>query len=161
MSLVDNVTETAIEKGGILAQLYFDVHGPDKDTVEGILVDLANKLSKEQGVIFAVGNIQRALEAEDKRWSAAAEVKVLTKSFHHLARLCTLYSPMGIEILKPHEIRLPLSDAQQLLFDSAQFSFDFTTEMLYKLMTPAERKELEAKLKKRAELGKEFLNKKD
>ncbi len=161
MSSVDTVTQNTIDKGGILAQLYFDVHGPDKDTVEGTLVDLSQKLSKEHGVVYAIGNIQRAIELEDKKWSAAAEVKMLTKDFHSIAKICTLYGPMAIEIIKPTEIRLSLPDAQQLLFDSAQISFEFTTEMLYKLMTPEERKELAAKIKKRAELGKQLLDKKD
>jgi hypothetical protein len=161
MDSVDMVTQDALEKGGILTQIYFDMHGPDKDAVEGMLVELTHKLTTEEGVIYAIGDIQRAMEMEDKKWSAAAEVKILTKNFHSIARICTLYGPMAIEILKPHDIKLSLPDAQQLLFNSAQFSFDFTTTMLYKLMTPEERKELAAKIKKRAELGKELLKGKE
>ena len=156
---VEEITRETIEKGGVLATLYFDAHAKSKEKVEGMLVELGNKLASEKGVVYAVSKVEKALEHEDGLFSAAASVRILTKSFPALARICVLYGPMGVEIEKPNEIRLSLHDAQELLFETAQMSYEFTTTMLYKLLSPEERKKLAEKLKRRAELGKQLLKK--
>jgi len=158
-SNVEAVTNETIEKGGILAHLYFDMYGGSKEGVENLLVDLADRLTKEKDVVYALASIERAMEMEDKKYSAAAEIKILTKNFNTMVRLCTFYGPMAIEIRKPHEIVLPIERAQNILMSSAQFSLEFTTQMLYKMMTPEERKALDKKIQRRAEMGKELMDK--
>jgi hypothetical protein len=154
---LEEVTETAVEKGGILATLYFDAHGNTPDEVEGLLVNMGQKLAQEEGVIYAVSEIERALEMEDKLFSTASKVKVLVDSFKSLTKICGLYGPMGVEILKPDEIRLSPGEAHEVLFMIAEMSHEFTTTMMMKLMKPEERAALGEKLKHRAEMGKKLM----
>lgn len=160
---VEAVTDATIDKGGVLALLYFDVYGDDKEKIEGMLVDLSNRISGAQGVVYALGSIERAIEvgeeAGKKKFSAAAEIKVLTQSFTALAKLCGMYGPMGIEILKPTAIKLSMADAQTLLFETSQMSHEFVTTMLYRMLSPQERIDLKKKLERRAEMGKDILKK--
>ena len=156
---VEAVTRSTIEKGGVLANLYFDVYVDDKEKAEGMLVDISNRIAGETGVVYAVGTIERAIETPDKKYSAAAEIKILTDSFRTLIKVCMLYGPMAIEIEKPDELHLSISDAQDILFDTAQMSHEFTTTMLYRMLKPEERIELKKKIDQRAELGKELLKK--
>lgn len=156
---VEALTQSTLEKGGVLARLYFDVYGNDKDAVEGMLVDLSNRLTGANGVVYAVGSIERALETEDKKWTAAAEVKVLTKSLTVLVKICATYGPMAIEVLKPTEIKLSMHDTQTLLMETAQMSHEFTTTLLFRTLSPEDRKDLAAKLKRRAEIGKGLIEK--
>jgi len=154
---VEVLTQATLEKGGILSLLYFDMHGPDKDKVEQLLVDLATRLSKEKGVVYAVGDINRAIELGEGKYSAAAKVTILTETFAILSKICDSYGPMGIEILKPNEITLSVPDAQQVLFEHVKMMSDLLREMVEKNMTPEEKRKLGKLLEARAELGKDFI----
>jgi len=155
---VEEVTETAIEKGGVLAVLYFDVHGNTKEEVEELLVDMSQRLTQEKGVIYALSEIERALEAEDKLFSSASKVRIMADSFASLVRLCGLYGPMGVEVLKPSEIKLEIGEAHNVLFTVAEMSHEFTTSMMMKLMNPEEREVFAKKMKKRAAMGKKLMD---
>jgi len=155
---VGRVEEEAFEKGGVLAVLYFDAHGNTPEEVEGLLVDLGQKLAQEEGLIYAVSEIDRALEMGDKLFSSASKVRVLASSFQSLVKICGLYGPMGIEVLKPNELKLELNDAQNVLFTISEMSHGFTTSMMMKLMKPEERAALGEKLKRRAEMGKKLMD---
>ena len=155
---IEVLTQATIEKGGVLAMLYFDMHGPDKAKLEQLLVDLANRLNGEKGVVYSVGTIDRAIQMGDQ-FSAAAKITILTNSFAVLSRICDSYGPMGIEILKPNEIHLSIPDAQQVLFDHVKMMSDLLREMIEKTMTPEERKKLGKLMEARAELGKDLIQK--
>lgn len=159
-SKIEVLTQATIEKGGILAMLYFDMHGPDKARLEQLLVDLANRLNGEKGVIYSVGTIDRAMELGDQ-FSAAAKITILTSNFATLSRICDGYGPMGIEILKPNEIHLSIPDAQQVLFDHVKTMSDLLREMIEKNMTPEERKKLGRLMTARAELGKDLIHQRE
>jgi hypothetical protein len=150
------LTQATIEKGGILAMLYFDMHGPDKEKLEQLLVDLANRLNGEKGVVYSVGEIDRAMQLGDQ-YSAAAKITILTSNFSVLSNVCDHYGPMGIEILKPNEIHLSVPDAQQLIFDHVKMMNDLLREMIEKTMTPEERRKLGKLMEARAELGKDLI----
>jgi len=155
---VEEVTEAALEKGGVLAILYFDAHGNTIDEVEGLLVDMSQKLSQEKGVVYAVSEIERALEMEDKFFSSGAKVKILTDSFTSLVRVCGLYGPMGVEVMKPDELRLRPREAHDILFTVAEMSHEFTAMMMTKIMKPEERVAFSEKMKRRAEMGKKLMD---
>lgn len=154
---VEAVTQTTIERGGALALLYFDVYTKDKESAEGMLIDISNKITSEPGVVYAVGSIHRAMEMPENNYSAAAEVKVLVSTFADLVKLCMAYGPMSLEIIKPTEIKLSMHDAQQLLMNTAQMSHEYTTTILLRSLKPEERVDLAKKLKARAEHGKQLL----
>jgi hypothetical protein len=155
---VDEVTDAALEKGGVLAMLYFDAHGNTIEEVEGSLVNMGQKIAQEKGVIYALSEIDRAMEAEDKFFSSGAKVRILTDSFNSLVRLCGMYGPMGVEVLKPNEIRIGPGEAHEILFTISEMSHEFTTTMMMKLMKPEERAAFGEKMKRRAEMGKKFID---
>ncbi len=157
MKTPEEVTRETIERGGVLGLLYFDTHGRDREKVENLLVDLANRIMSEQGVVYAVGEIERAIEMEDKTYSAAIKLKVLTKSFRDILRICMIYAPMAIEVLEPVEMRLKLNDIHEILMDVSQLSYEFTTVMLYKVLSEEEKRDLQRKIEARSEMGKEIL----
>jgi len=155
---VEEVTDAAIEKGGVLAILYFDVHGNTKEEVEELLVDMGQRIAQEKGVIYALSEIERALEAGDKLFSSASKVRILADSFASLVKLCGLYGPMGVEVLKPNEIKLEVSEAHDILFIVSEMSHEFTTSMMMKLMNSDERNVFAEKMKKRAAMGKKLMD---
>jgi len=155
---VDEVTDATLEKGGVLAILYFDAHGNTPEEVEGSLVNMGQKISQEKGVVYALSEIDRAMEAEDKFFSSGAKVRILTDSFNSLVRLCGMYGPMGVEVLKPNEIKIGPGEAHEILFTISEMSHEFTTTMMMKLMKPEERAAFGEKMKRRAEMGKKFID---
>ena len=155
---VEEVTNTAIEKGGVLAILYFDAHGNTPEEVEGLLVNLGQTVAQEKGVIYALSEIDRALQMEDKYFSSGAKVRILADSFKSLVGLCGRYGPMGIEVLKPNEIVLKTGDVHEILFHISEMSHDYTTNMMMKLMKPEERVAFSEKMRHRAEMGKKLMD---
>ena len=158
-SKIEQLTNKTVEEGGMLTVLYFDVIGKDKQKVEQLLVDLVTRLNSEQGVVYCVGDIQRAIELESKDFSAAAKVTVLTRSFAVLSRICDNYGPIGLEIIKPHEVKMSVADAQSVILDHVHQTSSLLKEIVEKTMTPEERSKLGRILEARAERGKEIISK--
>ena len=104
---VDEITSDAIEDGGYLCLLYFDMHASSEEQVKNIMVGFIAKLTKEPGVIYALGEIDKPI-VHDNLFSSSAEVKLLAHDFVTLTRICSSYAPIGIEILRPHEPKLTL-----------------------------------------------------
>ena len=156
---IEQLTNKTIEEGGVLSLLYFDVIGKDKEKVEQLLVDLVTRLNSEKGVLYCVGDIQRAMELESKDFSAAAKVTILTKNFAVLSKICDNFGPIGLEILKPSEIRMTVADAQSVILDHVFQTSSLLREIVEKTMTPEERSKLGKILQARAERGKEVMSK--
>ncbi len=157
---VEQVTEDTIRDGGVLSLLYFDVHGKDKEGIKATMVDFIKRLTGEPGVVYAVGQIKDSIEDEDG-FATSAEVKVLSKDFQSLLAIGLRYGPIGAEIIKPHEIRLGLGEAQNTLLSVSQTAHEFSTYVVQKLMKEEEKIALNKKLEKRAELGKKLLGGKE
>ena len=156
---LEQLTNKTIEEGGLLSILYFDVIGKEKEKIEHLLVDLVAKLNGENGVVYSVGDIQRAIQLETGEFSAAAKVTILTKDFHTLSRICDNYGPIGLEILKPTEIILKASEAQAILLDHVAMISNLLREIVERTMTPEEKKKLAKILEAKAERGKELMSK--
>lgn len=156
---VDEITDEAIREGGILAVIYFDLHANSKDAVKQLLVGSLAKLSKEPGVIYAVGEIDEPIESEGL-FSSSAEVKILTKDYISLQTICAQYGPIGVEILQPYEIKLTLGEAQDALLRVAETVQEYAKIILDKIMSPEDKEKYQKALQQRAELGKRLLEKK-
>lgn len=156
---VDDITNEAIKHGGMLALLYFDLHGKSKEAVQNILVGFIAKISKENGVVYSYGEIEEPIEF-DGMFSASAEFKLLAKDYSSLQKICGQYSPIGIEILRPSEINLTLGEAQNALLEVSMLSQNFVHVMMDKLMTPEEKADYQKKMLQQAELGKRLVEKK-
>jgi hypothetical protein len=123
------------------------------------MVGFLSKLSKERGVVYSAGEIDAPAE-KDEVFSTWAEVKLLAADFSTLARLCAQYSPIGVEILRPSEVRLSLAEAQGMLLDVSQTSQNFTRMIMERVLSPEEKEEFRKKMESRAELGRKLLEKK-
>ena len=156
---VDEITDDAIREGGYLAMVYFDLHATTADAVKNLMVGFIGKLTREPGVIYAVGEIDQPLEKEGI-FSTWAEVKLLASDFPTLVRIAAQYSPIGVEILRPDEVRMNLGEAQGALLDISQTSQNFTRLIMEKMLTDGEKKDYATKLSQRMELGKKLFEKK-
>jgi len=153
---VDQITDDAIADGGYLSLIYFDLHAKTADEVKNIMVGFIGKLTKENGVIYAVGEIDKPME-KDGIFSTWAEVKLLAKDFSTLARISAQYSPIGMEIMRPDRVALDLGEAQGMLLDISQTSQNFTRLIMEKVLPKEEAEEYQKKMLSRVELGRKLL----
>lgn len=156
---IDELTKDALSEGGVLALLYFDLHGNSKEAVKNIMVGFVGKLTQRGGVIYALGEIDEVIKDEEL-FSTSAEVKLLARDFSTLLNVCAEYSPIGVEILKPDRIKMTLGEAQGVLLNVATLTQSFTKMLVEKVMTPEEKKVYGRKLAQREEIGKKLLGKK-
>ena len=150
--------DQAVAKGGIVAVMYFDLSNKEKETVQQMLAELVGKISKEPGITSCVGEIDEPIEMENI-WVSSSEVTVLAKNFSYLAAAVIRYGPIGVEVLKPNEIKLSLGEAQSLLLNISQVGQEFTNYIIQKMMSEEEKATLAKKLAARAEMGKKLLEK--
>ncbi len=61
------------KKGAILALLHFDAYGKDKEVIQGALIDLVSRVTKEPGVIYCRGEVEEVLEKEVPASEGVAE----------------------------------------------------------------------------------------
>lgn len=156
---VNEMTDEAVSQGGYLAMVYFDLHAKTSDEVKNVMVGFISKLTKEHGVIYAVGEIDQPVEKEGV-FSTWAEVKLLARDFATLVRVSSLYSPIGVEILRPGEVKLTLGEAQGMLLDVSQTSLNFTRMIMERVLSKEEVEAYQVKMQQRADLGKKLLEKK-
>jgi len=153
---VDEITDDAIREGGYLANVYFDLHGSTEDAVKNLMVGFIGRLTKEQGVIYAVGEIDKP-EVKDGMFSTWASVKLLAKDFSTMVRIALQYSPIGVEILRPQQVDLTLGEAQSVLLDISQTSQNFTRLIMERTLSKDDAAQYGKKMMQRAELGKRLL----
>mgnify|MGYP001563059963 FL=1 len=155
---VGEITDEAIAEGGYLVLVYFDLHAASAEEVKNIMVGFIGRLTKEKGVLYAVGEIDSPVE-KDGLFSTWAEVKLLAQDFAALVRIASQYSPIGIEILRPDKVSLTIGDAQGALLDISQTSQNFTRMIMERVLSKQEVEEYQAKMQSRAELGKRLIEK--
>ena len=159
---IEKITRDAVKNGGVLAMLYFDVHAKEKEGVQALGTDFINTIIHKPGVVFAYGEIDEPVSGgKDKNWSASISLKVLTRDFATLANICMTHSPYSVEITRPDEIRLQLSEAHDLLGIMSAITAEYKKYILTKLAKPEEISDIQETMRKRAEMGKKMLDKKD
>jgi hypothetical protein len=159
---VEKVTKEAIANGGVLAMLYFDVHAATKELVQELGTGFVNSLIGKEGVVYALGEIEEPVGGKkEKNWSSSVSVKILTSNFTTLAAICLTNSPFSVEILRPDEIKLQLSEAHSLLGTMSATTAEYKRYILTKVADPEDIIQMQQNLKKRADMGREILSKKD
>lgn len=159
MTDIDKLTKDTINKGGILAVLYFDLHGNTSEVVRNLGTGFIDRLLKEPGVVYALGEIEEPIE-EKGIYSTSIEVKMLTTSLVKLTNICALYSPFSLEILKPSEIKLSIEDAHELLMTIGSTTMDYKKYIIQNISKPEDVEKYKRVLEKKAEIGKKLLEKK-
>jgi len=161
MSEVDRLTEKAVDEGGVLSLLYFDIHGIDKDTLIQLGTGLIQKIIKEPGVVYARGEIDEPIEGEGM-FSTSVEIRVLTQDVLSLGQLCANFSPFSMEILEPSTFKVPVAHMHDLFMYVANATHDYKKYIVQnKLSTPEQEAEYAKNLKRRADLGKKLLEQKE
>ncbi len=159
MSNVEKVTRETIEKGGILALLYFDLHGKDKDKLVNLGAGFVRGVLKEPGVVYAVGEVSEPIE-QDKVISTSIELKVLCDSFLSISNLCSKYSPFSIEIIRPDKINLTIDVAHEVLMNLATTTFEYKKYILERISSPEELEVYKTSLNNKILVGKAIREKK-
>jgi hypothetical protein len=159
MNEADKLTKNTIAEGGVLALLYFDIHGTSVDVLKNLSAGFVQQLLNEQGVVWVIGEIDEPISQGDL-FSTSTEVKILTKSFLDLVKLCAKYSPFSVEILEPNEINLSLDKAHELLLTVSTVAFDYKKYIVERLSKPEDLERYRKSLEHKIELGKRLLEKK-
>ncbi len=162
MNETEKLVRDTVANGGVLAMLYFDIHASSKELVQELGTGFANSLIGKPGVVFSYSEIDEPVGGgEGKNWSSSISVKILTKDFATLAAICIAHSPFSVEILRPDEIRLSLSEAHTLLGTISATTAEYKKYILTQLSKPHEIAALQENLKRRAEMGRKLLKKGD
>ncbi|MDD5023387.1 MAG: hypothetical protein PHU63_04425 [Candidatus ainarchaeum sp.] len=159
MSEVDKVTDKTVEQGGVLALLYFDLQGGNKELLQQLGVGFIKKLLTEQGVVYARGQIDEPI-MENNTIYTSIEVKILTKSFSDLMRLCGNYSPFSVEVLKPNNIKLSLDQMHDILMNISATTHEYKKYILEKVTTGEDLKKYQESIQNKVKLGKLLMEKK-
>jgi hypothetical protein len=159
MNEVEKVTKETVRNGGVLAMLYFDIHTKTRELAQEIGAGFVKQLLQQQGVVYAVGEIEEPLESEGM-FSTMVQVKLLARKFSHLASLCMTFSPFTVEILQPDEIRLQLNEAHELLGTIGTATAEYKKFIVERMRTPADVENYKKMLQMRAEMGKRILGRK-
>lgn len=160
-SEVDEVTEKAIAKGGVLAKLYFDMQSESSDELQPLMADLINnRLLKAAGVVYCTGAIDEPIKI-DRLYSTSAMVNVLFNDIGALVNVVFNFAPAGIEVLKPAgDFRIKHGDLQSLLLDISNISVSYSKYILEKVLSKEDFDKVNLDLKMRSALGSKLLDKK-
>lgn len=159
MGDIDKLTKDTIAKGGVLTTLYFDLHGTSKEMLQQMGAGFVERLLREPGVVYALGDILDPMQ-ENELFSSTVEIKLLVKDLPALAGVCSNYSPFSIEILRPDEFRLTVDKMHELFMQISSISFEYKKYILERVATPAEVDKYKRSLQNKIELGKRLLEEK-
>ncbi len=159
---VEEVTQRALDKGGLLVQLYFDMESEKQEDLQPLMVDLINnRLLKTQGVVYCFGAIDEPMKLKDT-YSTSAQVTALFDSIWSLIKVMFDFTPAGVEILKPtKDYILKQPELQAILLNVAQVSLDYSNYILSRVLKKEDYDRIMEQMRKREELGKRLLDKKD
>lgn len=159
---VEKLTKDTISNGGILSVLYFDLHGSSGKVLQELGSGFVQKLLKEPGVVYAIGEIDEPLLSEEgKFYSTSVEVKILTKDFLSLLNICSAHSPYSLEITRPSEMRLTVDKLHEILMHVASTTFEYKKHIIEKMSSPSEREMYKLNLEQKVALGKRLAEKRE
>lgn len=154
----ESIKRDVLQNGGFFVHYYFDMHASNAEALNSIMVGFVGKLTKEEGVQMAVGEIEEPMLL-DKMYSSTARVSMLARDFETLVRLAMAYGPIGVEIEEPTEVKLPAHEVQTALIGISATSQELTHHILTKTMTPEERQKFDKQMEQRSLLGAELMKK--
>jgi hypothetical protein len=155
---IEELTERAIREGGVLVNLYFDMHGSSKEVIQNSLVEMIGRMTHEPGVIYVTGVVEEPIEVNGMQCTSA-EVKLLAKNFNSLVNVSFRYAPIGLDIIKPEEVKLSIREMHDVLLNISQTAQEYTTFITEKVMNEDEKVAFKKQLLNRAEVAKRLLEK--
>lgn len=153
----EQLKQQVIRTGGYYVHFYFDMHANNEQSLKESMVGFVGKLTKEEGVRFAVGEIDEATE-RDGMFSSTAKMSMLINDLPALTRITMAYGPVGIDLQEPNESRVSLSEMQNALMGISAMAQDLTQFIIQKkLLDPAEKAKFDRQMAFRIELGQKLL----
>ena len=159
---VEETTHRAIQKGGLLVKLYFDIHATEQADLQAVMTDLVNnRLLKSNGVIYCYGSIDEQIKTHDM-YTTSAIVTTLIDSLENTLNVIFAFAPVAIEVIKPEgEYRARQIDIQNALISLSSISMNYSEYILKRVMSPEDYEKVKGDLKAREELGKRITGKRD
>jgi len=135
--------ESRIKEGAILARIFIEVQGNDKEAAEkAIKKTVFESLAGEKDVTLLHAKLfEFHKDKEAEFFSGVAEIKFLVRDFRWFVSVVMRYGPSAIEIIEPHFITLSLDEMQDLLIDVSELSQTLSSQ-LFALLKDDERKAL-------------------
>ena len=153
-SEVNEVTDKAIRRGGILARLYFDMQSSKPEDLQPLMVDLINnKLLKAPGVIYGSGSIDEPMKLKDVH-STNAIVTVLFNDLGALINVVFNFAPIGVDIIKPErEFSIKTGELNTVMVALSQISAEYSKYILTRVLSKDELDKVNKELEVRQEMG--------
>jgi len=154
----EDLIEKATQKGAIYCVLYFDAYGDSEESVKNLLIDYLNRIINEEGVIIGKGLIDK-IEKLDNYFSSYGELVLVVKDLKTLIKLILNYAPIGLEILKPKEINISISDLQSIGLDIIDYVHILAENYMKHILKGEKLERYIKEINKRKEYGKEIKEK--
>lgn len=152
--------EQVVREGGVLAILYFDLHGPKPEVLQQLGTGFVQKILVEPGIVYAEGRIDEPIENKGV-FSTSVEVKIIAKDYPSMVRLCGLYTPFSIEIIKPDKIVLTMDLAHDVLMNISTAAQEYKKYIIEKVSKPEDLVRYKQQIQNKINLGKKLLEKKE
>ena len=153
----EELKHQVIRTGGYYVHFYFDMHANDEQSLKESMVGFVSKLTKEEGVRYAIGEIDEATE-KDKLYSSTAKVSKLIHDLPAINRITMAYGPVGIDLEEPNESRVSVGEMQAALMGISAMAQDLTQYIIQKkLLDPSEKAKFDKQMAFRIELGQKLL----
>ena len=127
----EELKHQVIRTGGYYVHFYFDMHANNEQSLKESMVGFVSRLTNEEGVRFAVGEIDEATE-RDGMFSSTAKVSMLIHDLPALTRLTMAYGPVGVDLQEPNESRISIGELQIALMGISAMAQDLTQYIIQK-----------------------------
>ncbi|MEM4194676.1 MAG: hypothetical protein QXY05_00015 [Candidatus Anstonellales archaeon] len=154
----EKLIKETVKNGGVLALLYFDVHGTDSEKIKEFSTGFIKRMLSEPGIVYVKGEIDEPIQDKDVV-STAIEVKLLAKSMPALVNFVGKYNPFSVEILEPEEIKISMADAHELLMSVSTMMFENKKYILERVAKKEDLERIKKELENRIKLGRMLLEK--
>lgn len=108
--------EEKLEKGYMHCRVIINMVGKPREHVEKILEKSLEKLNEEKGVEVIEQKSYPGKE-QDNFFSAFSDVELLLKDFATLNRICFIYMPSSLELIRPENFRLASTELGNFVND--------------------------------------------
>ena len=100
----DREIASHIKKGGVLAQVSFEVVGSPREHVEKTIREFTANIKKDSGIHFLSEEYGDAEELEGGMFGTFVDTEILVDSLDKFNWLCVNFMPSNIEIMEPEEL---------------------------------------------------------
>ena len=125
--------EELIKEGGILARLYIEVQGNDREiSKEALNTTVFERLSNEPNVSLLEVKLYDLKKEDDKDefYTGVVEIKLIAHDFRWLVNTVMRYGPTAIEIIEPEEVHLSSDQMHSIVADVSSTSQMLSSQLL-------------------------------